>query len=179
MNKRTAWVLVALMALGGLVFWGSATGASSHSPQDWRYERASIFENPWEASCDSHGCGIPTIGAMRVGMPSNVVRVDVVVTVSLDYKTSPSDWGAVRTSFKEGSDGSLTPMNPRNFTITSPSPDRLTSTTLVWAKKGLPAAGREYTFQVAVYARDANGDLNASVQGRRLSFVVHMTPSSA
>ena len=173
--KRAAWALAGLMAFASLVFWGSATGASSHPTDHRRYERTKRFTPPWEAFCSPHECGVPTVIEMPVGTPSGAANVDVVLTLTLDYRTSASDWGALLASFREGSAGPTIVMNPRAYAIMSPSSDRFATTTLVWVKKGIRAAGRNYTFRVGVNPRRGDDDPNVLVEGRKLSLVIDMT----
>ena len=172
--KRAAWALAVLVALASLVFPASGSGAVPKLDDRRRYERAVTFQPWWQAFCDQHECGVPTLIEVAVTTPSDVAHMDVVVTLSLDYRTSPSDWGNVHAFFSEDDVAPATSMNPGAFPIMSPSPRHFASTTLTWVKRGVPAAGRSYTFAVDVVAKDGSGDSEATVRGTKLSVVIDM-----
>ena len=174
--KRATWPLLVVMAIGSLVVWESTSGASNPAA-DRRYERTRTFSPPWKASCGPHDCGVPTILELPVETPTGVVEVDVVATLTLDHRTTPSDWGLVETSFRRGGPATSTQMNPGTFPIMSATPGRFSTTTLVWVKRNVPAGGRDYRFEVSVSPRRGDRNPDVTVQGRRLSFVVEMTES--
>ena len=153
--KRATMIAVGLITIGGLILFESTSGASDPGA-DRRYERTRSFSPPWEASCGPHGCGVPTLIEVRVATPAAVAEVDVVATLTLDHRTSPADWGLVEATFRRAGPATATPMNPGSFPIMSPSPRRFSTTTLVWVKRKVPAAGRDYTFEVSVSPRPGN-----------------------
>ncbi len=174
MKRTTPWALVILVVIGSLIAWESASGAADPAAAR-RYERTRSFSPAWDARCDSHGCEVPTLIEVPVSTPAGVTEVDVTATLTLDYRTTDSDWGFVQAAFREKG-APRTPMNPGDFPVLSPG--RFGSSSLVWVKRNVPAAGRDYMFEVSVLPRRGDDDPDVSVRGRRLSFVVDMTESA-
>ena len=174
MKRTTPWALVAFVAMGSLIAWQSASGAANPAA-DRRYERTRTFSRTWAAECDAHGCKVPTLIQVPVSTPGAVAEVDVTATLTLDYRTSPSDWGLVQSGFARNG-GPRTQMSPGNFPVVSPG--RFASTTLVWIRRNVSASGRDYTFDVSVLPRRGDKEPDVRVRGRRLSFVVEMTESA-
>ena len=172
--RRGAWLALVLILLFGVAFSGSTTAAGSHRSDHRRYEQALTYTPPWQSFCSQHECGVPTIVEIDVTTPSDIASIDVVTTLSFDYRTTRSDWGQVLAFFREDGVGPATRMDPGAFPIRSPSRRHLTSTTLVWVKRGVPAGGRSYTFAVEVVPKDGDGDSNVAIRGRKLSFVIDM-----
>jgi hypothetical protein len=174
MKRTTPWALVILVVIGSLIAWESASGAADPAA-DRRYERTRSFSPAWNARCDPHGCEVPTLIQVPVATPAGVSEVDVTAILTFDYRTTPDDWGFIEAAFRR-SGGPRTLMNPGSFPVLSPG--RFASTSLVWVKRNVPAAGRDYTFEVSVLPRRGDNDPDVSVRGRRLSFVVDMTESA-
>lgn len=170
--KRGLLLASAAIVAMVVVFSGAPTTAGPDPTVDARYERAVRFQPAWEAGCGFDQCGIQRIVELAVTTPPRVANVDVVATLSLDHKTSPSDGGDVFASFREGDLAPATRIDPGPFPIMSPSPRHFSSTTLGWVKRGVPAAGRSYTFYVSVVPRDGDNDDDVTVKGRKLSFVI-------
>ncbi|HEX8100046.1 MAG TPA: hypothetical protein VF660_07590 [Actinomycetota bacterium] len=123
---------------------------------------------------------MPIVALVRVTTPSDVQKVDVVATLSLDYKTSSGDWGQVEAFFRDTAGaGDFVALNPGSFPVVSPSSDLFTSTTLVWTKRAVPAAGRKYEFQIRINPRDGDSDAEVTVQGTKLSFVLETWKAGA
>lgn len=174
MKRAIPWALVVGVAPGTLTFRESVSGAADPEA-DRRYERTRSFSPAWDARCDSHGCEVPTLIQVPVSTPRGVAEVDVTATLTLDHRTSRSDWAFVEAAFKR-TGGARTQMNPGEFAVISPR--RFGSTTLVWVKRNVPAAGRDYAFDVSVLPRRGDREPNVSVRGRWLSFVVDMAEAA-
>ena len=119
--------------------------------------------------CDVDFCVVGAI-PIQVTMPADQAHVDVTLTVTLAYRTSRNDGAVVFAGVDDGTPPSA-PMNPRGGFPLAPS-QRSTSTTLTWQKRGLPAAGRDYTFELSISSRGLSGDGRSYVRGRKLSVVI-------
>lgn len=113
-------------------------------------------------------------------------RVDVVVTLTLDYLVSPGDRTLVDMAYRRIGERNLHPMSPGAFSLSSPSTTEVsgvttsskTTTTLTWVAPSLAGDGIRYEFLPGVAARDRNGDNAAEVSGTKISLVIEMTPAA-
>lgn len=111
---------------------------------------------------------------LPVKTPETTERVDLVMGVTIDYKTSPQDYAQVGAGIFSPSDR-LPGMGTR-WTLATSS-DTFNSTTLTWTRPRLPAEGRSYAFLVDVPAVEGSGDDMSFIRGRNVSVVVEMWPS--
>jgi len=106
--------------------------------------------------------------------------VDIVLTLSFDYNTSRGDYGEVGPFYRPSDDSGsrLLTMQPRALTdVISPSPNRLTTTSITWTAKDVEAAGRAYEFQIGAAARDGNDNEQARVSGENFTVVIDILPA--
>lgn len=124
----------------------------------------------WNVSCIGDACAeLILADGVAVQTPSDVPQVDIVVSATLDYRTSEGDSIPVEARYRApGVPGRL---QPGRFRLVSPSQDRLTTSTLTWAKRQLPAAGLRYTFEIWVVPRPG-ADLAMEATGRKVTVVV-------
>lgn len=137
-----------------------------------RTEVTTVVKGGWTASCIGDACAeLSFVDGLVVRTPSAVSEVDVVLSATLDYRTSAGDSMAVEARYRApGASGQL---RPGRFRLVSPSPDLLTTSTLTWAKRRLPGAGRRYTFEILLLPRPgADDEMEAS--GRKLTVVVEV-----
>jgi hypothetical protein len=159
-----ASALTAAVLAGG----GDAGQTQPGSAAVSRVERS--FDRPWASSCDGDACVIAILFQLPVRTPERPARVDVTLTVTLQYRTSPGTAARAGASIDDGT-APYTRMGPRSGFPLAPS--RMpTTTTLTWVKRDLPASGRTYTFLMGVSPHSATGDDPFSVRGRKLTAVV-------
>jgi hypothetical protein len=178
--------MVAVVSLASLLIGGVLIGsaASQQEPQALssgrighrRVERVYRYSPPWESNCESDNCGVALLFDLPIKTPSTTERVDVVMVVTIDYKTSPQDHAEAGGGIFSTTDGDrLMGMRPR-WTLATSS-DTYNSTTLTWKRGELPAEGRRYAFRVDVPTREGSGDDMNFIKGRNVSVVVEMWPS--
>jgi hypothetical protein len=138
-----------------------------------RVERTFSFSHGWRSFC--HGAdfvvclGVATPFRIPVTMPAEQETVDVTLTVTLDYVTTPQTAAIAGASIEDGTPPDMR-MRPGGFPL-APSL-RSTTTTLTWVRRDLPAAGRTYTFKMGVSARSLVGKTNFSARGRKITAVI-------
>jgi hypothetical protein len=168
-------VVGVLVALGiGSVPAASQAPIGSGRIGHRRVERTFIFSEGWESSCEGDSCGISILFQVPVRTPRTTPRVDVTMTATFDYRTGPgpTDYAEAGAGFSNGRRGfRLRPGWPLG-----PAPQR-TSTTLVWQRRDVPAAGRRYRFQMSVPSREGGTGNRNFVRGRRATVVVEMWPA--
>jgi hypothetical protein len=118
-------------------------------------------------SCSFDACGIRPPAAIPYTTPTSVQAVDVTVTITFRYRTSRGHQAFAGLSVNEGTSG--TPMQPRRNYPLAPAAKE-TTTTLTWFKKDLPAAGKEYTFELSAVPPFVQG--RSFVSARRLTVVI-------
>jgi len=174
-----AIVCLATLVLGGVLISSAASqqerqAFSSGRIGHRRVERVYRYSPPWESNCESDDCGVSLLFDLPVKTPETTESVDVVMVVTIDYKTSPRDYGQVGAGIFASGDR-LAGMGTR-WTLATSS-DTYNSTTLTWKKHRLPADGRSYTFLVDAPAVEGSGDAMSFIKGRNASVVVEMWPS--
>jgi hypothetical protein len=135
----------------------SAAGASSVF--------ARSLSDPWVATRGSDFEGIVLLASGRVHTPTRG-RGRVVLTLTLDFRSSQGDWGLVSGDIRRVGSRRGIVMRPGGFRVASSS---RTTTTLTWVKKDL-SRGADYVVEVSVRARDGDGDASARVLGQKLTF---------
>ncbi|MGH2820529.1 MAG: hypothetical protein ACRDJ5_07750 [Actinomycetota bacterium] len=174
---RPVAALVASMALWlGLVPAQARAPVSSARVGHVRIERMFAFQDGWESSCGGDTCAIVILFDLPIRTPSTTRRVDVTMTVTMDYRTGPEpdDFAVAEAGYRPRRRGDRG-FRPRWRLGPSPSTQ---TTTLTWQKHRLPAKGRRYTFAMSVPSRDARrDDFRNFVRGRHLTVVIEMWPS--
>jgi hypothetical protein len=136
-----------------------------------RVERAIV--DGWHFGCHADACqgGPSPLEAISVTSPSSETSVDIVVTVTMDYQTTPGDFGVVRMRLKPAGSSAFD-MRPGDFRLDSSG--ALTTTSVSWIAKGLPASGTDYEFRLLVLPRRDSGDAHFHIRGRHLTVVIEM-----
>ncbi len=113
-NLAAALVLVA--ALGSSVAMAGST--TTETTGVVRVERAVV--DAWHFGCHGDACqgGPSPFEAISVTSPSSDPSVDIVVTVTMDYQTTPGDFGVVRMRLKPVGSPAFY-MRPGDFTLDS------------------------------------------------------------
>ena len=164
--SRTSWVAAAVVLLSAS--WGlmGMVGTQSADAQDSRsssYTYASTTD--WEAVRGSDFEGIPLIASGRVTVPTAGEGM-VLLTLTLDFKTSPGDWGLIGAGIRPSGKRPGEAMRPGSFRVTSSTRN---STTLTWVKKHL-GPGKTYVIEVDARAHDGSGNQAARIRGRKITF---------
>ncbi len=156
-----AAITIPLALAGG---GGSSTGVS-------RVEQT--FVRAWSYGCQLDACtgGPRPFPPIEVATPGTTPEVDVVVTVTMEHKTTAGDYGLVRMRYVPTS-GPPVAMAPGDFRLDT-SGDR-TTTTLTWITRDLTAGGNQYSFELFALPRSGNGDGSFSFSGRRFALVIEM-----
>lgn len=172
---------VSVVAVSAAVFSGISSAQQPQASDSVRVEVAKRFGGRWRAACAGDSCDLNILLQQSVEMPAAADKVDAVVTLTLDYKTSRGDRGDILVTY---SDPSATGgpvdvvMEPGPFPLVSAVRQR-TSSTLTWVVRELDAAGRSYTFQLVARSRDKNGNGRSVISGTRLSAVIDVRPSGS
>jgi hypothetical protein len=110
------------------------------------------------------------VGAVPLRTPTSAARLDVTLSVTLQYKTSPGDSADLAALFRLAGGGRFQPLSPGSFRLGTGSGWR--TVTVVWTKVALPAAGRRYTFEATLRSRDGNGNQSSRVLGVKSAAVL-------
>lgn len=169
--------------IGSLVATGLLAGGAGSQPAppestSVRVEKAT--SEGWSSQINSAGQYNFRIIGGEVATPASVDAVDVVLTVSFDYRTSKGDYGEIDANFRQlGDEGSeVFSLKPSSLgLVDSPSAKQRTSTTLMFIQRNVPGSGRTYEFTVDGAVRD--GDLNgrALMSGGSASLVIDVRPA--
>jgi hypothetical protein len=89
----------------------------------------------------------------------------------MDYQTTPGDFGIVRMRYREPGSQSIE-MRPGDFRLDSSG--HVTTTTLSWVAKNVPAAGAEYNFRMLALPRRDSNDAHFHFRGNRFTVVIEM-----
>lgn len=137
---------------------GQAQGSKAVS----RVER--VFSRPWSSTCDFDACAVPILFEIPVTTPVPSKTVDVTMTLTFEYGTTPGTAASVGAGFETPS-SAIVRMDPRVGFRLAPS-EASTTTTVTWVKRGLRGAGRTYTFHAGISVRSLVGDDTFSAHGR-------------
>ncbi len=149
--------------LGATALAAAPSGAQQADRGHVRYQ--DHVKDPWRRGCRSDTCLRGNVYAAEVATPGSAQHVDVVVTATLDLRTSRGDYAEVLV------DG----MAPA-YRVDSPSPRMRTSTTLVWEKRDVPAGGEDFDVSLWVSGEDGpdRGSRPGWVKGANITIVVDM-----
>ncbi|SRR6266498_43544 len=127
------------------------------------------------AECIPDPCSSKRVKLGSVVAPMDAQAVDVTVTLSFQYRTSPGDRGFLLVDFSPP--GDRTPsMRPGSYPLSSQG--RQISTSLTWVERGLPGAGTEYSFAVSAQSFDSQGPGFSKITTGRMTMVIEMWPSA-
>jgi hypothetical protein len=169
---RRAGLAAALVLSIALGFSAATAGSTTTETTGViRVEKAIV--DAWHFGCHRDACqgGPSPFEAISVTSPSSETSVDVVVMVTMDYQTTPGDFGIVRMRLKPAGSSGLD-MRPGDFTLDSSG--AVTSTTLSWIAKDVPASGVDHEFRLLALPRRDSGDAHFHFRGRRFTVVIEM-----
>jgi len=127
------------------------------------------------AECIPDRCTSKPVTLGTVTAPAEAQAVDVTVTLSFRYRTSPEDRGFLVVDFSPSGDRSPN-MRPGSYPLNSEG--RRISTSLTWVERGLPGAGTEYSFTVGAQSFDSEGPGFSKITTGRMTMVIEMWPSA-
>lgn len=179
--KRARGSIAAIMLAGGLIAAVFALPAGSQTPPAHvRYEKARTFSPRWRAHSGSDFQTRVILFQDDVTTPASADRVDVVVTATLDLRTSRGDEGDVRMGLtRAGTSGAGAPrLRPGRFPCASPSPAADTTCTFTWIAKKVEGAGASYTFQLETGVHDGSDrGTSARSSGSKMTVVIDILPA--
>jgi hypothetical protein len=120
----------------------------------------------WGGNCDLDVCSIIDV-PIPYTTPAAPESVDVTVTITLTYRTSPGDAAYAGLSLDDGTPP-YEPMRPLRSYPLRPSVAP-SSTTLTWVKRDVPAAGKAYTFHFSAVTGFGG---RSFVSGTKLTIVI-------
>ena len=165
--------LVAAAAAAALLLGSTATAGVDGREQSVRVER--FFKQGPEAeySFDSGTILQRPLGKVRTP-PTD--RVDVVVTMSFEYKITNGAMGTMALLFDDQPGAPQQRLRPHDFTFASEG-SLWGATTLQWFRRDLPGSGRVYYFE-AFANLDRQGSVeDASILTRNLVVTIDVRPS--
>lgn len=185
-HPRVAWrVLIALLAMlgtfsvvaGGASSQPAPTAPSGEELGHVRFEQAKKFSGRWQTSFGSDTRTRAILFQEEVKTPTSADEVDIVATVTIDYRLTSSDKGDIRFDFTPvGQDTELS-FDPGPYPL-SGTEGALDTRTFVWSERGVPAAGETYSFQLETGARDGrDAGQSAAGSGSKVSVVIEMWPA--
>jgi hypothetical protein len=170
--------LAAIASIGGNALSQTApTAPSGEELGHVRYEKAKKLVEPWRAADGSDVSRRAILFQKDLATPMSAEDVDIVATVTIDYRLSDTDTGDIRFDFSPADGGDEIALKPGSFPLSGTNGD-LQTRTFVWSKRGVAANGQNYSFQLETGVRDANDRRNsAASSGRRFSVVIEMWPA--
>jgi hypothetical protein len=159
----TSLVLVASAALAG--------GSNTETAGVVRVE--TLSSRDWHFGCHLDACigGPLVVPAIPVTTSGAEPSVDIVVTSTLEFQTTPGDFGVLKMRFDDGP-GPAVQMSPRGWVVSSNG--RFTTTTVTWVARNVPAAGATYDFELLALPRKASPDGHFHIRGRKTVVVIEM-----
>jgi hypothetical protein len=163
--RRAFIIALALFAAAAAAV--GVTAAITRTPDSSGVSRVErVSSQRWGGSCDLDACAIVDL-PIPYTTPAGPEAVDMTVALTLTYRTTGGASAYAGLSLDDG-----TPpyerMRPSSQYPLRPS-TRLTSTTLTWLKRDVPAAGKTYTFHFSG-APGFGG--HSSVVGTKLAIVI-------
>ena len=131
--------------------------------------RATQRTGSWSYLCGGDSCVSSILVPLDVTTPSGTTSFDVVVTLTLDYRTSAKDIGLVEMRYRTVG-GPHGPMPPKTYPLTSRS---RTTTTLTWTLNDLPGDGATYRFTPGIEVED-RGRYGYSIEGGHMVMVAEL-----
>jgi hypothetical protein len=163
--RTSRWVSVGIAML--VVSWVLVTiVADDGADAQGRSQSSVVFSRTgaWQAVQGSDFAGVPLLARARITVPSTG-QGTVLVSLTLDFKTSPGDSGVIDAGIARAGRHPSETLRPGSFRIAS---SRRSSTTLTWVKKHLEP-GRTYLIELSARAHVGSGN-TARVSGRKLTF---------
>jgi hypothetical protein len=180
---RRGLILLAIVTGSGLVAGGASSqpaprALSGEELGHVRYEEAKKWPEPWRATDSSDARTRAILFQKKIAAPRSTDKVDIVATVTIDYRLTSTDRGDIRFDFLPAGQDREVSLRPGAFPLSGTN-NRLETRTFVWSRRGVPADGKDYySFQLEIGARDGRDrGSSAAASGNRVSVVVEMWPA--
>ena len=129
--------------------------------------RAVQRNGPWVESCGGDTCVGTVTEPLILNPPPGTTTFDVIITLTLDFRTSPKDIGLVQMKHKtRGGPSGL--LSPRTYPLTSTT---RTSTTLTWSIKDVSWDGDRHLFYPLLDVENRGERFAYSFEGRHMLLV--------
>lgn len=152
-----------------------ALSQTPSEPRHIRIERSVVLDEPWRSTAGGGG----DIYSVSTALPSGAAEYDVVVTATLDLRTTSTDHAAISASYHVQNGAPHLPelLSPQDFRFMSAAPGRTSATTALWSAT-LAATDDPVTFAIQARVVDGpdRGD-TARASGKKLTLVIDILPS--
>lgn len=166
------------VAAGGALSQPAPTAPTGEELGHVRYEKATKLDRRWRASVGADVSSRAILFQKDLATPSSANKVDVVATVTIDYRLSGSDRGDLRFDMSPADGSKEGTLGPGPFRLSGTNGE-VETRTFVWSKRGVAADGKKYTFQLETGVRDGHDhNDSAASSGRQVSVVIEMWPTS-
>ena len=156
--------VVVLLAAAVVPAWSALHRSPTSTSAGFRVVQRN---SEWGISCGGDTCTGVGVDPLIADTPPGLAGpLDVVVTLTLDVRTSPSDVGLVRLRYRQDG-GPWATVPPATYPLSSL---RRSSTTLTWTFRGLAGAGARYEIAPVFTIRDG-GRYGYSFGGQHLVMV--------
>jgi len=191
-NTMAGFAVVATLALCGsgcaAVGSGTASRAGTGGP-------AAVADPPgylrvvrtadrsWSVECINDPCSTSPRFSVNVPTPQGVTSFDLVLTVTMQYTTTPKDWAEASVFFCPYANPpppcAFLLLEPGRFPIAPAATGGGGTATLTWSGKGMSAGYKAWHYELLVTPYDGSGDRAVTVTGHLVTAVFDMRPSSA
>ncbi len=170
---------VVLVALAAFAIGAVALPAASQTPADQpvhrRIERSVVLDEPWRSTAGG-GVQIYSVSTM---LPAGAAEYDVVVSATLELRTTSTDHAEVSASYHVESGAPHPPglFPPQEFRFMSAAPGRTSTTMAAWTGT-MAQTDDPVTFGIQVRAVDGpdRGE-GARASGKKLTLVIDILPA--
>lgn len=172
---RRLVVILAVIAAAATVAAPAASQAPPDQPAHRRIERSLVLDEPWRSTV---GGGLQ-IFSVSTGLPGGAAEYDIVVSATLELRTTSTDHADISASYHVESGAPHPPalFAPQDFRLMSAAPGRTSTTTATWSGT-LPHTDDPVTFAIQARAVDGPDEgTGARASGKKLTVVVDILPS--
>ena len=172
---RRLVVIFAAIAFAALLAVPAASQAPPDQPVHRRIERSLVLDERWRSTAG----GAVHIFSVSTGLPTGAAEFDIVVSATLELRTTSTDHVDISASYHVESGAPHLPglFPPQDFRFMSPEPGRTSTTTATWSGT-LARTDDPVTF--AIQARAVDGPdkgTGARASGKKLTVVIDILPS--
>jgi hypothetical protein len=163
--RRKRLIALATVLLAAGVVAGAVIAAAARTPESngvSRVERAIDLKARGVMDFD-FGAIVPAF--IPYTTPGSVESVDVTLTVTFRYRTTPGDAASFSAALNDDApppDTLSLPMRPSSFRV--PGARSGNTVTLTWIRRDVPASGKEYVIHLFAHPIDRSGNRRAEVE---------------
>ncbi len=172
---RRSGVILVVIAFAALSTAPAASQAPADQPVHRRIERSVVLDEPWRSR---DGGGVQIFSA-STGFPGGAVEYDVVVSATLELRTTSTDHADISASYHMESGAPHPPglLAPQAFRFMSAAPGRTATATATWSET-LAHTDDPVTFAIQAQAVDGpDKGTGARASGKKLTVVIDILPS--